>query len=217
VGNHSERKGGEKRIPIERSRRTTNTRGGCSPKAGCFGPWAAVDDSRRPPREAVLAESSARHRETDLEPELEATGAPEARTVRIAAREENARSHRAPPRRSGRNAVKWFVHRRHRRTRSFDSTSEAAWSTGARSLKIRGLHNVGPDASLARNAHAARREPLPGLARHEPLQRRCGAARDGERTGARSHGAEFFDDAPRASTRGHCPTGYAGTTEGVSD
>jgi hypothetical protein len=92
---------------------------------------------------------------------------------------------------------------------AFESTPEAVSSAGARSLKIRGLQNVGPDASLAPKRSAARRRH--GGASSTRLA--VTSMRDSERwerTGARSHGAELFlNTAPRASTRGHCPTGSA--------
>lgn len=80
---------------IERSRRPTNTRGGCSPKRECSRPWAAVDRFTSTVERSGLGRVlGARHRETDRAPGSSATGAPEART-RGRSRKENVRGRTA--------------------------------------------------------------------------------------------------------------------------
>lgn len=112
-GEPPERKGVDSRIPIERSWRSTKTREGCSPKRGCFGPWAAVARfTSTTERSGLGRELGARNRETGR-----AESSRRQKRQRLGPRGRHTErqrpwTHCAPPSRSGRNAVKRFVHRR---------------------------------------------------------------------------------------------------------
>lgn len=115
------------------------------------------------------------------------------------------------PKRAG--AVKRLVHRRpsrHAGSRIVNGCSviENSWIAQRRPRRISGPERACPSGRGRR----------PGLARHEPLQRRRGAARDVRANGcAKPRRSSLLNAAARASTRGHCPTGSGGTTEGVPD